>query len=118
MFKYRYGIDKYSLFLVALSLPFALSKYTIVISLILITYSFYRSLSKNFVKRKNELYKFESILEKFKLKILREFTSIKNKIKYKIVICPNCSQKLRVPRFKGKLVITCKSCNYQFKFRS
>lgn len=118
MFKHIYGIDSYNLFLLLLALPFALSSYTFSVSLILITYSFYRCFSKNFAKRKNELYKFENAFRNIKSQFLKVSKLIKNRFNYKIITCPNCSQKLRVPRFKGKLVITCKSCKHQFKFKS
>ncbi len=118
MFKYRYGMDKLNLFLLLVSIPFALYRYTYTISLLLISYSLYRSLSKDFTKRQRELYKFENILWNIKKKSLRQINAILNRFKYKVVICPNCLQRLRVPRFKGKLIITCKSCKYQFKFKS
>jgi len=118
MFKNRYGIDKFNIFLLAISLPFTLSQYTFVISIILIIYSLYRCLSKDFAKRRAELYKFESIIQSFKMMTLKELKKIKNKFLYKIIKCPKCSQRLRIPRFKGYLIITCKTCKYKFKFKS
>ena len=37
---------------------------------------------------------------------------------YKVFKCPKCSQKLRVPRGKGKIMITCRRCGNEFKKRS
>lgn len=33
---------------------------------------------------------------------------------YKVFKCPKCRQKLRVPRGKGKIMITCRRCQYEF----
>ena len=35
-------------------------------------------------------------------------------IDYKVINCPECSQKIRVPKNKGKIKITCKSCKNKF----
>lgn len=35
-------------------------------------------------------------------------------IDYQVVNCPNCQKRLRVPKNKGKLKITCKHCDHQF----
>ncbi len=45
----------------------------------------------------------------------RWFNEKKN---YKIVKCPKCGQKLRLPRGKGKITVTCKRCFYEFKMKS
>lgn len=34
--------------------------------------------------------------------------------KYKVFICPTCKQKLRVPRGKGKISISCPKCGTNF----
>ncbi|MDT8717229.1 hypothetical protein IAI10_11225 [Clostridium sp. 19966] len=40
---------------------------------------------------------------------------LENGLKYKIFTCPSCSQKLRVPRGRGNIVIRCKRCGIEFK---
>lgn len=37
---------------------------------------------------------------------------------YKYFICPQCAQRLRVPRGKGKLRVTCTNCGNVFETRS
>ncbi len=37
---------------------------------------------------------------------------------YKIFKCPDCKQKLRVPRGKGKIQITCRRCGKEFVKRT
>ena len=42
-----------------------------------------------------------------------------NEIKhYKYLICPQCTQRLRVPRGKGKLRVTCTRCGKKFETKS
>lgn len=42
-----------------------------------------------------------------------------NEIKhYKYLICPQCTQRLRVPRGKGRLLVTCTRCGNKFETRS
>lgn len=40
---------------------------------------------------------------------------VNEKKNYKILSCPKCGQKLRVPRGKGKITVTCKKCFFEFK---
>lgn len=37
---------------------------------------------------------------------------------YKYLICPQCTQRLRVPRGKGKIRVTCTNCGNVFETRS
>ena len=37
---------------------------------------------------------------------------------YRFLICPQCSQRLRVPRGKGKIRVTCTKCRNQFVAKS
>ena len=37
---------------------------------------------------------------------------------YRYLICPQCSQRLRVPRGKGKIKVTCTKCRNQFIAKS
>ncbi len=37
---------------------------------------------------------------------------------YKYFICPQCAQRLRVPRGKGRLRVTCTRCGHKFETKS
>jgi len=52
-----------------------------------------------------------SLLEKWKRQ-WREYRS------FRYLICPQCSQRLRVPRGKGKIRVTCTKCRNQFIAKS
>ena len=117
-FKNSYGWDFLSKSLLILALLVSFGRYTIGLSLILIGWAVWRGFSKNKSKRYKELHVFENYL----LKIKQKFNLYKNKLdqnkRFKILACPNCSQKLRVPRKKGRMTVTCKKCNKKFEGKS
>lgn len=133
-----YGIDLLSLILLLVASLLNLSRYTSLIGFALVIISLLRIFSRNLSKRRaenNSLINFlNKPLSKLGLRIPYnsqpiDFTSfsyiyqvIKNKLNekknYKITSCPKCGQKLRLPRKKGKIVVTCKRCLHKFDFRT
>ncbi|PJI06751.1 MULTISPECIES: hypothetical protein [Clostridium] len=117
-FKDSYGWDRFSTYISIMGLILLINKYTAVFGLGLIIFALFRSISKNKYKRYRELQSFKD----FSLIINRKIYNIKEKIssfrKYKTFKCPKCSQKLRVPRKQGKIIVTCKKCGTEFKKRS
>lgn len=43
---------------------------------------------------------------------------IESLIDYKIINCPNCKKKIRIPKNKGKIKVSCKSCDTKFIVKS
>ena len=137
-----YGFDLLSLFLLILGSLFNFSKYTSPLGLLIFIVVLFRAFSKNIFKRTNELNKFidffNILLRKFNKEIpynlprvtfdsfSSSFSILKNNInqkiqykkQYKILKCPKCKQKLRVPRGKGKITVTCKRCSHEFHAKS
>ena len=133
-----YGIDLLSLILLLFASLFNISKYTSFIGFALVIVSLLRIFSKNISKRRSENNTLVNFLNKPLSKLnLRipyniqpiDFTSfsysykiLKNRLKekknFKITKCPNCGQKLRLPRKKGNIVVTCKRCLHKFDFRT
>ena len=133
-----YGIDLLSLILLLFASLFNISKYTSFIGFALVIVSLLRIFSKNISKRRSENNTLVNFLNKPLSKLnLRipyniqpiDFTSfsysykiLKNRLKekknFKITKCPNCGQKLRLPRRKGNIVVTCKRCLHKFDFRT
>ena len=88
-----------------------------------LVYSIWRMFSKNYQKRYRENQWFLNKTEKIRFMlnprdIINWFSRIKNSIQqrrmYAIFKCPSCKQKLRVPRGRGKIQVTCRKCGNQF----
>lgn len=117
-FKDSYGLDRFSKYLIVGGAILSALKYTIILGYVFVVYGIWRALSKNKPRRYKELCAFEkhrnSIIQKFYL--FRKSFELRGK--YKIFKCPNCSQKLRVPRHTGKIIISCKKCGTEFRGKS
>lgn len=117
-FNGSYGWDLLSKCLIMLGLLLTFTRYTIGLGLLVIFLAAFRSYSKNKSKRYKELLVFENLLIKTKQKLNLYKNKFQQNKDFKILACPNCSQKLRVPRKKGKITITCKKCNKKFEGKS
>lgn len=130
-----YGLDFLSLLLLLLSSVLNIWPETRLLSYIPLVIAVYRTFSRNIYKRRAEYDRFRTWANKFLSKIglaipdnLSHINSnslsglvyrIKYNInqykKYKTVICPGCKKKLKLQRGRGKVIITCKACNTEFK---
>jgi hypothetical protein len=117
-FRDSYGFDRFSKYLLIGGFILTAGRYIAVFGYALIIYAAWRSISKNKHKRYQELAVFENYLLSLKQKFYRSKTSIKDYRHFKIFKCPNCSQKLRVPRDKGKILVKCKKCGTEFRGKS
>ncbi|MBM6613395.1 zinc ribbon domain-containing protein [Desemzia sp. RIT804] len=116
----RYGADDYAKFLLVISLIFILlanftsKSFFSVVGLGLIVYAYFRILSKNPPKRWREN---QSYLKK-KRQVMTQINKMKHtwqqRKQYRFYKCPSCKQKVRVPKGKNKIKITCPSCSTQF----
>lgn len=120
----RYGTDHFTRFLmgvtfvcIALSL-FSRRNLFYYLGMILLIYSYFRILSKNHAARykENQKYLRYELLVKNTWKAQME--KRKQSKLYHIYHCPDCKQKIRIPRGKGKIAITCPSCHTEFYKRS
>lgn len=122
----RYGFDQYSIgllfisaviFIIVRILPRQLG-FLGVLGYIPIVMYVYRAFSKDINKRQQENYKYL----KTKNLLFGNFKQLNTKLKdiksYKYFKCPECSQKMRVPRKQGKITITCPKCKKVFKGKS
>lgn len=112
----NYGWDNLSRLLFLVAVMFTMSRKTFMIGLCIGVYAFYRTRSKNIEKRKSEARKFEL----FETRILSYLKNINfvNNLKFKVTRCPNCNQKVRLPKYKGNIVVTCPKCKKEFKFKT
>ncbi len=121
----RYGLDAYGRFLSTASLIFVLlglflaplnPRFNLLSTLgfVLIIYSYYRIFSKKHSRRAQENYVYYGVMGGVNAKIKRVKDKIAISRTHKIFKCPKCSQKLRVPKNRGKIMITCKCCKAEF----
>ena len=116
----RYGTDGLNQFLSIASLVLLLIAIVSRISLFTwlsaapLLFCCYRTFSRNISKRTEENYKFYTLKDRVdnKFRDLKEQWA--NRKVYHYYRCPQCRQKLRVPRGRGRIQISCPRCGTQF----
>lgn len=115
----RYGNDRLNQFLMILALiclviSFFGPGFFYGIALVIMVGAYYRMFSRQIYKRAAEnqkYYQLELKVKNFFKKKKSEFSQLKD---YHIYRCPNCKQKIRVPRGRGKIAIRCRKCGNEF----
>ncbi|MER2063571.1 MAG: zinc ribbon domain-containing protein [Alkalibacterium sp.] len=118
--KGRYGYDELSKVLIFMGLVLSIfSNFTDglllnILALASIAYGGLRVLSKEKANRRKELQQYI----KLKQTVMSSYRKYRNRWiqrkAFKITKCPNCKQKIRVPRGKNKIRVTCPSCQNKF----
>lgn len=112
----RYGVDQLTWLLFGISIVlsvlslFIKSQVFTIINIVILLVVIYRTFSKDIANRYEENMKFLNGWYSIKNKINNQVQRIKGLKHYKYFKCTNCKQKLRVPRGKGKISITCPKC--------
>ncbi len=120
----RYGgndtLNKWLLaaFLILLILAIILQSNVLnLLSIALLAYAYFRIFSRNTAKRMEENRKFVE----GKQKLFDFFPGGKTSSRdhtHRVFCCPQCKQKVRVPKGHGKIAITCPKCHHKFIRRS
>ncbi len=116
----RYGADQLGQIYLGASMALLLislfSRWNIfyVLALGLMGYEYYRMLSRQVEKRYQENQKFLNWRYQLAVKKNRRKERLEQKKIYHFYKCPTCKQKVRVPRGKGKICITCPKCRTEF----
>lgn len=120
----RYGTDELNRFLsvviavlIVLNL-FARNQILLIGEVLGLTVIYLRMFSRNTGKRFQENQKYlhwRFYGEEYGKK---QLFRLREKRKYKIFRCPECRQKIRIPRGHGKIEIHCRSCGHRFIGRS
>lgn len=85
-----------------------------VAGLLLLIYSIYRSFSKDISKMAAQNQKFLNWRYQRIVKYNNTKKHLAQSKEYRFYKCPDCKQKVRVPRGRGKIAITCPKCHTEF----
>lgn len=117
----RYGNDQLNRFLMVvmlaglvLSMIFRFGGPFYFIALAALTWSYFRMFSRNIAKRSAENQWYLNQSRKVKGFFQKKKRELSQRKQFHIYKCPNCRQKLRVPRGKGRIAITCRKCGTEF----
>lgn len=119
----RYGNDSLNLFLIVfyliLYLLFALTHFELLywLSLALVFVTLFRLLSRNIPARQKENSQFMRLAGPV-IQWYRLQRTMRRDKDHRYFKCPNCGQQLRVPRGKGRITVTCRSCGASFQENS
>ena len=130
----RSGVDNLSvallitgLVLSILSTVFASSESTVlaIVSTVLNLLGFacdvfciFRMFSRNVEKRREENRRYLAFTGKITTGVSQAFKRFKLRKQYKYFKCPNCKVRMRLPRGKGVVTVTCKCCKNSFTQKS
>lgn len=115
MFIGRNGPDQlsFALTILAFILSFIPWNYMYIISFVVLAFALFRMFSRNVEKRRQENSAFMNLVNKIKMWYYRSKTKRQQSKFYKVFVCPQCAQKLRVPKGKGKVSIKCSKCGHK-----
>lgn len=123
-----YGIDALNRFLLFVAACFSIAAMLLAIGHVAVWYwvtfafavvsllwAFVRIFSKKRSKRRRrELYIYKRLLYNISNTVLPDREYLNELKEYKYYACPQCAQRLRVPRGKGRIRITCIRCGNRF----
>nr|WP_317379180.1 hypothetical protein [uncultured Faecalimonas sp.] len=116
----RYGVDSLSKFLLGtavvllfLAMGFR-NNFCNTLACLLVFLCYFRMFSRNCQKRAEENQKFLELRGKASAFLEREKGYLEQRKTHHIYKCPSCRQKIRVPKGKGKICITCPKCHTEF----
>lgn len=117
----RYGVDSLTRFMMGVTIVcliagvFVEKRFLIdALAMTMIILSYVRMFSKNYQRRYQE----NMIYLRYKNKLVgvvnREKSYMEQRKTHHIYKCPTCKQKIRIPKGKGKVCVTCPKCRTEF----
>ncbi|MBO5351898.1 MAG: hypothetical protein J6A77_01240 [Lachnospiraceae bacterium] len=116
----RYGMDGFGNFLlwgaIVLMLLSGLFRIPLLntLSLAVLVYGYFRIFSRNTQKRYQEnctYYRYITMVKDF---FKKQKSYMQQRKTHHIYKCPQCKQKIRIPKGKGKVAIRCRRCGTEF----
>lgn len=115
----RYGNDRFNQFLMIIALVclvfsfFGLRVFYL-IALMFMIYAYYRMFSRKIYQRSAENQWYLQKENKVRGWFARRKKELAQSKTHHIYKCPNCKQKIRVPRGRGRIEISCRKCGTKF----
>ena len=116
----RYGMDEFGRFLNILTFVLIILsfffRFLLLPSVLLIVYEYFRILSRNYAKRSEENTWFCTYILRRRTggNYYQKKSRTRTDSEHRIFKCPNCTQKIRVPKGKGRICIRCPKCRIEF----
>lgn len=120
----RYGLDQLSIALLILGIIFTIiSNFVAYILLSILSMAVYiiavlRMFSRNFISRRAENARFMKIWNTVRNRLSGFRVRVRDRKTHRFFKCPGCKNTLRVPKGRGKLLITCPKCGERFEKRT
>lgn len=120
----RYGQDAFSRFLLSALLVCLLLNILIrsnllsIFAWVLLFYSYFRMFSKNHAARYAENQRYLNVTAKFRYWLDQQKRLSGERKYHHIYVCPQCRQKIRIPKGKGRIMVRCPKCGHEFQKRS
>lgn len=120
----RYGVDALSKFMMVVAIVFMVinmvtkwngANALVTIILVLV---YFRMLSRNIPKRYAENQKYLQVSSGVRAWWYRVKRDLAQRKTHRIFYCPNCKQKVRVPKGRGRIEIRCPKCYTTFVKKS
>lgn len=116
----RYGVDLFGLVMLIAGLVVSMFGQwfnflpLVVLSYLIYAYALFRLFSKNLPARQRELAAFMKLKNRVSGWFSFKQKQVAERNLYKYFSCPNCKQKLRAPKGRGKIQVTCQKCKHNF----
>ena len=120
----RYGMDELDKFLWALVMIMLIVNLFVpnliltAVMLVTIILMYARFFSKRYDRRRAENSTYLKLSGPFRRTFSTLYLRIRDRKSYRYYYCPDCRQRLRVPKGKGMITITCPKCHKKFDARS
>ena len=126
----RYGVDDFSRFIMGVALTLIILTMVVTmfnrnvgsildfLGIAAIVYAYFRIFSRNIQQRYAENQKYLNYRYQMAVKWNRFKKHLAQRKIYRFYKCPQCKQKVRVPKGRGKICITCPKCRTEFVKKS
>lgn len=116
----RYGVDELSRFILMFDCALMVISFLIrsnilnITCIVIIILCYLRMFSRNYSQRYKENQMYLRYYNKVSAKMAQVKYNLNQRKIYHIYKCPTCKQKIRIPKGKGKISITCPKCKNVF----